>query len=206
LSFPELSATDLAQTLCYTIGETLKGICTTDSLTSAEPLDKYPGAFIVQVDAQQEKEEKKHHWVLAYFESREKGQFFCSLGNEPGYYRGLQEFLKMHCDSVQHNGSRLQSDTSNQCGAYVASVLFYLSCGFEFQTILNMFHATDFTFNDNLAFTLYKHIRDIAAPRHKAMMIDFFHRGGDIPCTVENKCAYCTCVEETFPLTLKKGF
>jgi hypothetical protein len=184
----------------------LRGIYTTASLTSVEPLEKYPASFIVQVNSQPG--EEKHHWVLAYFKSREKGQFFCSLGNDPSYYKGMQEFMQLHCNFFQHNRSKLQSDTSNLCGAYAASVVFYLACGFEYQTILNMFHPTDFAFNDNLAFTLYKHIRDIATPRHKAVMRDIFHQGVDNPleCTVENKCAYCMCVEESFPLTLKKGF
>jgi hypothetical protein len=149
-------------------------------------------------------EQQTHHWVLAYFESAEKGIFYCSLGRHPSFY-GLTEFMERNCSHYRYNKTRYQSSSSTLCGAFVSVCLYFLACEFDFTSILQLLHPRDYSHNDAFVMSVFNHIVEKAAPRYKESLKAEFHKGEGVPeCT--GKCQYCVYIDEEYPKQITKGF
>jgi len=100
-------------------------------------VDKYPKAYVVNVDAS---DQPGSHWTAFYFASSKRGEFFDSLGQNPEIYTSsFVSFLERNCSQWTYNQRTLQSAFSKVCGQFCIYYLVYRCRKFEMSVITNKF-------------------------------------------------------------------
>jgi len=116
---------------------------------------KIPAAgdlFIVNTDL---RSESGTHWLLCYFTNDGSALYFDSYGVQP-FYPEIEEFLRCKKDTYMYNKQRLQADTSNVCGHYVAYVGSQLCAGRDLPSIRKPFSSNNYVDNDKLVVALFR--------------------------------------------------
>ncbi len=130
------------------VDRTLFAICSRDSLPDQLPSSRAV-AVIINTGLSTGPGE---HWVLAYFLQNKNGAyFFDSLGKSPNSYGShLRQWLfKRGGGKVERNSASTQPEFSIYCGLHVMFVLYYLTRGLPFVTVINKFTG-DLIMNDRI--------------------------------------------------------
>ena len=87
------------------------------------------------------------HWIAIAIDNDGRGEFFDSLGREPG--EPFYSFLNKHCRFWTFNDRQLQSIISSYCGQYCCFFCVRRSRGMNMNAIINLFR-NDTALNDYL--------------------------------------------------------
>jgi hypothetical protein len=103
-----------------------------------QTVDKYPCGFVANTDPSNK---PGTHWVVFYFPTEEKGEFFDSYGQAPNFYRdSFGDFLNKHCNEWDFNKRKLQSAWSDVCGKYCIFYLSHRARGYSMRQIVQLFN------------------------------------------------------------------
>ena len=103
---------------------------------------KKPSLYVINTD---HSSGPGKHWVCIFVDEL-KMEYFDSLGDEPVE---LHDFLSSQKKPYIYNVRRIQSLTSNVCGAYCILYCYFRSRGYDLEYFMNMF-SEDVDANDVL--------------------------------------------------------
>ena len=96
-----------------------KGVFPADKLP--RHVNSFPSAYVCNTDPS---DLPGKHWVVFWFQSPTKAEFYDSFGRLPECYaKEFVTFLELNAQSCVYNNEAVQSTTSDSCGYHV---LFYL--------------------------------------------------------------------------------
>ncbi len=104
-----------------------------------------PAGFIVNLSSSNQ---PGTHWVAIYINECGEGTYFCSFAMKP-QEKNIQNFLRMHCKTIEYNSMQLQSQHSDLCGHYAAIFLMHAFNGLGL-THFQKFFSTNLILNDLL--------------------------------------------------------
>ncbi len=103
-----------------------------------QTVDRYPCGFVANTDPSNK---LGTHWVVFYFPTEEKGEFFDSYGQAPNFYRdSFGDFLNKHCNEWDFSNRKLQSAWSDVCGQYCIFYLSHRARGYSMRQIVQLFN------------------------------------------------------------------
>jgi len=121
----------------------IKGIYAADEIPMR--VESYPFGFIANTDV---RGQPGTHWVAFYVPSEEKGYFFDSYADEPGYFSDRFDiFFSKNNLELTYNRRRLQSLNSNVCGQYCCFYLLHACRDVRSTRIFSNF-SDNFELND----------------------------------------------------------
>lgn len=95
----------------------------------------YPASLVFNTD---DSDKPGMHWIAIYFSSKNRADYFDSLGENPQKY-GVDKYLFENSSHFQFNNTKIQSDFSNYCGLYSILFIYLKSRGNTMDKIINHF-------------------------------------------------------------------
>lgn len=114
-----------------------------------------PAGFIVNLSPS---DHGGSHWIAIFINAYGHGTYFCSFGMKPKV-KTIQDFLRMHCKTVQINKQQLQATHSKYCGEYAAMFLISSFNGLGLSRFLQQF-STNLILNDMLIRKMFAHTQN----------------------------------------------
>ena len=114
---------------------------------------EFPCGFIANTDPH---DKSGTHWVVFYFSSEHKGEFFDSYGRKPdGYHETFKDYLDIHSREWSYNDKQLQGLMTNVCGPYCIYYISQRAGRHSMSTIVNLFDSNKSS-NDTKVLTFVK--------------------------------------------------
>ena len=83
---------------------------------------------------------KGTHWAAIWAKNRSRAFYFDSYGEKPNFV--IREYLAKNFRKISYNSKKFQSIFSNVCGAYTIIFIYFMSIGFDFESVMKLFDKT----------------------------------------------------------------